>query len=578
MKHLKKIGCLLLVLCMVMPLLAFAEASQFTAGVYTATGMGMNGDVAVTVTFSGDAITAITVGDHQETAGISDPAISKIPDNILAQQSTAIDVISGATLTSNALIEAVNDTIRQAGVDPSTLMPQDIGDKSEETVTLQADVVVLGGGLTGLSAAIRASQEGASVILLEKQAALGGSSGISGGQLSASQTKVQAAAGVTDTNDAWYEEWLHEQSLSINQGLYPDTAKVRTLIERSSATIDWMSEMGYEFGELSGVRGHRTAGGMGAVMIQFFADKAAELGVEIYVDARANTLLQGEDGAITGVIANGGGKRYEVTAGAVVLATGGFGANADMIAAYIPQLANFASFTTTAAGNTGDGITMALAVGAQMYEDPWVINSYLLPVTSELNMLVYIGHQKYIYVDQNGDRFIGEDAHFPFVYNAAVQSSEKKYLVFDSGEDFAEHKAIIEGLLETEGVYKAETTAELAELIGAANLDATITTYNAGGDTFGKSAEQMVKLDSGPYYAIKCNPYQMGTMGGVKVDDVGAVLDAEGKVIAGLYAGGEMANRPYYAQVYMGGSATQIAATTGKIAGEAAAAYVKEAK
>lgn len=564
---------------------AAAEQGTFVPGTYTGKGKGMNGDVVVSVTFDKDAITAIEVTEHAETEGISDPAIANLPAAILAAQSTQVDVVSGATMTSNGIITAVNDAIVQAGADPAALTPKAV-ETAGEAVELTADVVVAGGGLAGLSAAVKAAEDGASVILVEKMSMLGGSSALSGGGIGATDTAVQKEAGIADTDASWKQLWEERQATSPEQGMYPDWNLVDQLIAKSSDTIDWLLSLGYQFRKPEGFgvdpveRLHFPAPeGNGSVLTGFLGTKAEELGVQILLETAAKELIV-ENGAVVGLKAESKDGPVTLHATSVVLATGGFGRSEELTERFTPEVADYVQYSVSGAGNTGDGIVMAEAAGAALYEDPWMIGLGLATPVQEMAGLYWYG--TYALVNQDGERFTNEADHYAIVYNnAAYKAPGGSYMLFDSSEAFAPFVAAADPKVDNAIAFKADSIEALASAIGveAAKLTATVDTYNAvsegGEDVLGKAAQMCVPLKTGPFYAVKYFPCNMGTFGGVKTNEAMEVLTADGTAIKGLYAAGEMANRPYYSQVYMSGSALQVAASTGITAGTSAAAAAK---
>jgi len=450
-----------------------------------------------------------------------------------------------------------------------------------------ADVVVVGGGLAGLSAAIKARQSGAEVILIEKLGMLGGSSALSGGGLGATNSSVQRENGIEDSNESWKQLWVERQATSPRESRYPDWDRVDWLIENSAASIDWYLSLGYKFRTPEGfgvdpvLRLHFPyPEGGGSVLTGFLENKANELGVTILKETPATELMV-KDGAVAGVKA--GSKSGEVTlnAKAVVLACGGFARSRELIGRFTPEVLEYFDYSVSGVGNTGDGIRMAEAVGAVTYEDNWMIGLGLRSPVQQMNNFYWYG--TFAFVNNDGERFTNEGGHYAIVYNDAVFSAPGgAWMLFDSGEAFKPFVEAAEGAAESEHVLKADTLEELAAAIGAdaAKLSATIASYNqvaAGGtDPFGKPAMQCVPLTAGPFYAVRFYPCNMGTFGGVKTTDSFEVIDASGSPIPGLYAAGEMCNRPFYNMVYMSGSALQLAALTGQTAGEAAAAYAKK--
>lgn len=453
--------------------------------------------------------------------------------------------------------------------------------------TYAADVVVVGGGFAGLSAAIKAKEAGAEVILIEKLGMLGGSSGLSGGGLGATNTSVQKENGIEDTNEAWKQLWEERQASSPRQSQYPDWGRVDWLIENSAASIDWYLSLGYQFRTPEGFgvdpvkRLHFPyPEGYGSVLIGYLEGKAAELGITIMKETPATELIT-QGGAVVGVKAGGAGGELTFSSKSVVLACGGFARNEEMINRFVPEVAEYFNNTVSGVGNTGDGIRMAEAVGAVTYEDNWVIGQGLMSPVREMNGFYWYG--TFVFINQEGERFTNEGGHYAIVYNDGVYKSPGgSFMLFDSSEAFAAFVQAAEGVGGSEFIFKADTLDALASAIGvdAAKLNATISAYNkaanGGQDAFGKPAAQCVPLTKGPFYAVRFTPCNMGTFGGVKTTEAFEVVDAAGAPIPGLYAAGEMCNRPFYNQVYMSGSALQVAGLSGQVAGSNAAAHAKK--
>jgi fumarate reductase flavoprotein subunit len=462
------------------------------------------------------------------------------------------------------------------------------GCSSQQTRTKgSAGVVVVGGGLAGLSAALSAVENGASVILVEKLGIPGGSSGYSGGGIGATGTSVQARFNIQDSTAAWRQLWVERQGQSLDKtASYPDWSWVDWLLPQGPAIIDWMISQGvvYDRPEGYGVdpveRLHfpRKPGaeegdkGNGAALIHYLVASAEKRGVEIRLETRAVDLIL-EKGAVTGVVVQTKTGEERLPAGAVVLAAGGFAQNPELLARFIPSLPTVTSVASP--GNTGDGILMAEKAGAALYENPWIIGLYTgVAPRSPLGMLSYTAS---LYVAPNGNRVMNEAQHYALITNAAIRAGGVLYSIYDSGGPEA---ALIEQNL-GQYAFKGDTLQALAEAAGIAPaaLAATIDTYNAyaraGLDQdFGKDPAFLKEVNQGPFYAVRMVPNIMGTIGGVKTRvETGEVLSTQGALIPGLYAAGENANRGFFNQVYMSGGALAVASTTGKAAGAAAAAF-----
>ncbi len=452
------------------------------------------------------------------------------------------------------------------------------------------DVLVVGGGLAGLSAAISASESGAKVVLVEKLQMLGGSSGYSGGGIGAVGTSVQAQFGIEDSAEAWRALWVERQNQSLDQdALYPDYGRVDWVIGYGAELIDWMIAQGVSYprpagygvdpverlhfpqkqGEAEGVTG------MGMNLIAYLSDSAQAKGVTVLLETRATELVM-ENGSVVGAVVEDKSGNRVINAKAVVLAAGGFAQSPELLNRFIPELPEV--YSVASPGTTGDGILMAEKAGAQLYEKPWVIGLYtgVSPASRALSMLPYMAN---LYVAPNGQRVMNEAQHYALITNSAIDAGGVLYMVYDSSNpDIAQ---MIEGSV-GEDVFKGDSFEALAEAAGidAAAFAETMAAYNGyceeGEDPdFGKASAMLIEVETAPFYAVKVKPNIMGTIGGVKTNVTGEALGADGAAIPGLYAAGECANRAFYNQIYMSGSALAVAATTGKFAGQSAAEYAK---
>ena len=450
-----------------------------------------------------------------------------------------------------------------------------------------ADVVVVGGGLAGLTAAISATEQGAKVILVEKMPMTGGSSAYSGGGISAPGSSVQAEFSITDSAEGWHDLWVERQAQSLNESAqYPDMERVDAMIEGTPALIEWFKDLGFSHVRPEGygvdtverihyiaTRENGNKGG-GAALLKELAEVASEKGVEIRTETKALELVQAEDGTVTGVVVETANGQETISAKAVILAAGGFAASPDALQKYIPSLPPVTSVASPS--NTGDGIEMAVKAGAVLYEDPWVIGLYT--GVSPAGALSRLGYSANLYVNAQGERFMNEWQQYSLITNDVSAQGGVAYSIWDSSNEAV--AALIEENL-GENAFKADTFEALAEAAGIdAALADTMALYNsdaaAGKDSvFEKDAAFLTAVETAPYYAIRMVPNIMGTIGGVKTLPTCEVVDADNNPIPGLYAAGENANRAFFNQVYMSGGALAIAATTGKIAGAGAASFAQ---
>ncbi|MGI6193031.1 MAG: FAD-dependent oxidoreductase [Christensenellales bacterium] len=551
------------------------EASKLTAGEYEATAKGHNGPLTLKVTFDENGITAIDVVESVETADIAQSAFDLLFPAIIGQQNIAVDVVTGATFTSNAVLQAVTDAILAAGgtVEQFTKSADELNNNGQ-TIEMTTDVVILGAGAAGLSAAIEARQAGASVIVLEKLAHVGGNTYISGGYVYGTGSQYQISKGLTDDSpEALVEYWMERADGNAWKEMLQIAA------ERSGETIDWLVANGVEFGDpvATGISPVKRAvrspsGGVG--LVEPIEKKAREVGAEILLNTAAEELLT-EGGKVTGVRAVSGNDTIVVHADAVILATGGFDASTEAKAKYSPDITN--QFSVSSPGNVGDGIRMAQEVGADLVMKGGYIGLYKVPEVSYKSTL----NKRFttaLLVTEEGKRFVNEAIDYPILHKAMVESgSEMFYQVFDSTTQFDDVQAAIEA-----GVaFTGNTIEELAKAAGLpeAALVEAVNAYNAAGkagvdEAFGKAADKIATIEQAPYYILKLAPATIGSLGGVKVDLDTHVLDTQGKVIEGFFAVGAVANGDFFNKTYpASGTSISMCFTYGRIAGTNAAAY-----
>lgn len=567
MKKLLSLVLALCMLCMAVPALAY------TAGEYTATGAGLNGPIEVTVTFDADKIVDIKIGAHAETPGISDPAFAKVPAAIIAGQTLAVDVVAGATYTSNGILEAVAAAVVAAGGDVEALKSTGAADAVvAEDEVLTYDVVVIGGGAAGIAAASEAKDAGATVLLLEKQAGLGGNTIISGGIVYATGTQAQKDAGVEDSVEALVEYWFERAEGNA------DKAMLTMVAEKSNSTIEWLQAGGVELGNLSPTglstvpRALYTGTG-GSGFIVPLAEMIKSKGVDIRTETPAVALLTNEAGAVVGVEAVAAdGHKVTVNAKSVVIATGGFDGSQAMMRKYAPEYSGELFYA--AAGNTGDGINMAIAVGADTVFKGGVIGLRGIVPTSFADATNNLVWMPYLMVNEVGERFVNESTDYPVVHTALAKQHHA-YLIFDASQLSA---AAVAGLIDEGYAFTGDTLEALADAmkVDEATFLATVARYNElkGQEDvdFGKSAATMTGVGEGPYCAVRVRPATIGTMGGIKVDLDMHVLKADGSIIPGLYAAGACANGDFFYKEYpASGTSIMMCFTVGRIAGQNAA-------
>ncbi len=659
MKSMKKLLALALSLCMVVSLAACGgekptptpsatpgTAALYKAGTYTAEAQGNGGMVPVTVEFSETAILSVVIGENSETAGIATPVLENFPKQIVEGQTLNLDAVSGATITSNAVLTAVAACVTQAGGDAEALKTKDkaavtAGDPIEET----ADVVVIGGGGAGLAAAVSAAENGATVILLEKGAALGGNTLRAGGAYNAvdparqsavpmEESQIKELQGILEVDETTlpeeYRSTLSALKEQITTYLAGDTSKlfdtvelhtyqtykggartgldgtaiygnydlVSLLTQNSLPALEWLvshdseTNISDNIGTVLGglwPRMHSLSTSVGHGFISPLEKACNENGVTIMLDTKADELMT-EGGRITGVKATKtDGTPVTLTAAkGVVMATGGYGANPAMAMEYDNywNCLNESMPTTNSALLTGDGIVMGKAVGANLVGMGYIqLMPSSQPVTGSLGGGLWGSAEEQVFVSKEGKRFVSEYESRDVLSKAALEQTDATfYIICDqasAGDPQPGGKNgwgnDIDTLIEEGSVLKADTLEELAVQFGAdpATFVAEIEKYNSycatGEDKdFGK-----VKLgdpiDVGPFYATVRTPSIHHTMGGLEINTSAQVLSADGTVIPGLYAAGEVTGG-IHAGNRVGGNALVDIMVFGRIAGESAAA------
>lgn len=446
---------------------------------------------------------------------------------------------------------------------------------------ITTDVVVVGGGGAGLSAAIAAKEKGANVVLVEKMLMLGGNTNYATAGINAANTKLQKKLGIEDNAELFYNDTMKGGKNVNNPEL------VKKLTTDSANIIDWLTERGADLSEVvftggqSAKRTHRPAGGqaVGPVIVDALAETAEKDGIDVRTESEVTKLIKTGD-KVTGVEVKHKGETYNITAKAVVMATGGFGANAKMVAEYKPSLEGFGS--TNSPAITGEGIKMVKAVGGDLV-DMTEIQTHPTVVHKKTAMITEaVRGEGAILVNREGKRFVSELETRDVVSKAELEQTGKStFLVFD--QEVREKLGAINGYVRKGFTVEGATVEELAGKIGvdAKGLVDTMAKYNgyvkAGEDKdFGKTAlpRELVKA---PFYAIEVSPAVHHTMGGVRINTNAEVLTADGKVIPGLFAAGEITGGVHGAN-RIGGNAVTDITVYGKTAGENAADFAKNSK
>ena len=605
---------------------ASTSSDAGVSGDFTGTAKGFGGDVSVTLTLTDGAITGCTAEGKDETEGVGSQAIAKMPGAIAESGSIAVDGVSGATLTSTAIKEAAAAALTAAGLNPDDYKTAVEKDAAAEDSTVDADVVVVGAGGAGMTAAITAAAEGKSVVILESQSMVGGNSVRATGGMNAGKTVYQdenefgESAGVEKTLKTAAEKYADNETITAlaktvseqwaayqaNPTGYFDSVElmeldtmiggkgindpelVETLCANSADAIDWLDEHGItlhnvsSFGGASVKRIHRPVNAegktvsVGSYMIPLLQENCEKAGVKMMLDTTATEILTDANGAAVGVKATGAsGETVTVNAKAVVLATGGFGANLDMVVKYKPELKGF--MTTNAPGIQGQGIEMAQAIGAATVD----MDQIQIHPTVEANTAALITEglrgDGAILINEEGQRFIDEVGTRDVVSAAEIaQTGSYSWLVVDQA--MADASSVIQGYIKKGYTVTGATYEELGKAMGvdAAAFAETMEKWNGyveakNDPDFGRTSFAN-PLNTAPYYAVKVTAGVHHTMGGLKINANTEVLNEKGEVIPGLFAAGEVTGGVHGAN-RLGGNAVADFTVFGRIAGAAASDY-----
>ena len=579
---------LTMALAMATPLYAMAEAIPAN-GVYEGSANGMGGAVKVAVTVEDGKISDVEVLEHKETAGISDPAIEQIPQAIVDAQSTDVEAVTGATVTSEAIKEAVAAALSGEGTEEA----------GELEITIEPDVIVVGAGMAGLSASVRAAELGANVLVLEQNYRVGGSANTAGGSISGAGYKIQKAAGIEDSPELFYQDFV---TLGGEEFMNTEIAKVHA--ERSGAAIDWLQEdVGVEFSDkvdsgsyltmdinrVTYTAGGASSGG-GSYFVKGLSDKLQSYidagTVQLCLDTLVTDIVLNDNGDVTGVMV--GDK--EISAPSTIIATGGYGYCERWLKEF-----NFTNITSNDPNTAiGSGYDFARKAGAA-FDNMNYSSCYggSVPVTGfQASLRCNINYNGSVWINTNGDRVFNEpkatsmdkrtvwrtsDQNIIYVVFAENMMTEDKPLftgMMSNSAPFTTEEKIAE-LIEKGYVFKADTIAELAEKIGTPNLAATLTKYDEdvakGEDSVFGRTDNLLSFEEGPYYAVYTVPYLMMTAGGPRINGQGQLMREDGTAVGNVYLAGEIIGSANIAgHNTIGGIGHGICATWGCISAESA--------
>ena len=553
-------------------------------------GVGKHGDVIAAVTFDGGRIQAIDIRKSNENPILAGKVFTEMKDAMIKHNTADIDAVTGATVSSDALRNAVKEAAAKAGVTlagPVALLKR--APKVPETNVY--DVVVIGAGGAGFSAAITASDAGAKVVLLEKMPNVGGNSLVSGAEMAAAGNWVQKKLGIEGDSVE-----LHYQDTMKGGDMKGDPAVVRTMVENALPAAEWCRDViGVEFQEdnLFFFGGHSKKrslipkGATGLDFITKFSAAAEKRGIPIITNMKAEELMRDASGRVTGVKATMDGSEYTFNAkGGVVLATGGFGANPEMVKKYNPKIDERFK-TTDAPGSTGEALYMAERAGAELVNMGY-IQTYPIcdPLSGAIELIADARFDGAIMLNQEGKRFV-EELQRRDVLSEAILNQTGQYCWVLWNDNIGKISNTVKAHAnEYEAFTKQGIMTTCDDLKCIADFtkipfDQLQKTVKRVSDMAGKGNDKdfnhrsgLVDMQQGKYYVIKAVPSTHHTMGGVRINEKAEALTAEGKVIPGLWAAGEVTGVTHGTN-RLGGNAYTDIIVFGRIAGEAAAKAAK---
>ncbi|MBQ6969996.1 MAG: flavocytochrome c, partial [Synergistaceae bacterium] len=594
------------------------------AGTGTADGFGGPGAISVTISLKDGKIADVKASGPKETPGIGSVAIEKMPAEMVARNSINVDGVTGATVSSTGIIKAAEAALKAAGANPEDFKSAAVA--KVEDKTYDTDIVIVGAGGAGMIAAITAADAGKKVVLIEKQAMTGGNSVRASGGMNAANTPEQQSnkfteeAGVEKTLKTAAEKWSNHPVITELAGKvkteweafkakpegYFDRSElmqldthigghginnpelVKTLADNTADAIAWLKTINIDLtsvgaaGAASVKRIHRPLNeqkkvvSVGGYMVpRLEAACKARSNITMLMETTAKSIMTDKDGRITGIEAESKGAKITVNAKAVILATGGFGANLKMVARLKPELEGF--MTTNAPGINGDGIVMAQELGAAVVDMKQIQIHPTVQYDSSNLITEGLRGDGAILVNTNGKRFIDEVLARDVVSKAEIeQPNSFAYLIID--QKMVDDSLLIQGYIAKGYSFKGDTYEALAKEINIP-ADAFVKTMNdwngyvkARKDPeFGRTSF-IEPLDKAPFYAIKVTPGIHHTMGGLKIDGRTRVLKGDCYVIPGIFEDGEVTGGVHGCN-RLGGTSVSVFVVFGRIAGQEASKF-----
>lgn len=552
--------------------------SNQVSGTFVGTAGGMGGDVRMEVTLAEGRIADVRPHRNNETPGLTDLSFRIMPQEMVANQSFEVDTVTGATMTSLAIKNAVKDALEKAGVDVKEYSEKVERKKDNVDETVETEFVVVGSGGAGLSAAVTLAQNGRQVVIVEKMPRLGGNTLVCGALMN-SWDPVRTKGTEYESNTVQdFADWTWEGGNEAGK-----TDLIQTFAEQSWPTTQWLvDDIGVVFyKDLQGAWGHMPEEPNGLGFIYPFVKKVEELEVPCFLNATLTEITM-DGGRAAGIVAQkDGGATLEVMASqGVILATGGLGHNLEMVKELDPRYEDI-DLSTNPVNATGECFAIAEAAGANLVNmDSIQAVHFADPATGQVDWDIESADS--IFVNKNGERFMNEE--MPRDDSVAGLSQQPDHLMFTiaDSKDWPTMDTVtsfgvtIGECLERGKAYCADTLEELAAIleIDPTNLVKTVDEYNAmveaGEDTAFhlETISRRSKIETGPFYASKLTIAIHYTNGGIEINPQAQVLDKNGQVIQGLYAAGECTGGVMGTN-RMGGNSVADVMIFGRIAGMA---------
>lgn len=556
-----------------------AKTPTYQAGKYQAEARGHNGMILLETTFDEEKIVQVDILSEFETKGIGEVAFDRVINQIIEEQTLDVDVVTGATFTRRAVISIVQDCVKQAGGDVEKLLSNRVlPHVNTEVQNIEADVVVVGAGLSGISAAASAAEKGAKVIVVERLAYVGGNSSLSTGVFHFGDTDIQKAAGVEDTAEEFNDFLLDSAKKG---GGERDPIQTEMIAKEGNETIKWMQSYGVAFDDkVSPAMGSPKARSHQSIpdapsMVKSMYMGAQNAGATFMLETLATEIVVNDNGDVIGVRAESiSGEKYFISGKSIVLATGGYLANQKLSEKFL----GFKNLHYVGSpGALGEMLVNAMDIGAATVDldKPFISPSYSRQGNSVITSLVL--SKGAILVDNAGNRYCDETASYlqtALKTFALKQPQDMVWEIFDDQVRESVYK--VKDYIMLDIVHQSDTIEDLAKEIGldAESLKATVNDYNLAckgekTDTFGRQilGNGIIKA---PFYGIRVNPGSNIAGGGLKVDENCRVLKENGSTISGLYAVGEITGG-FRAFGYAAGDSLSHCVVSGKVGGETAA-------